>query len=462
MAPRRRSELYRLTVGLAALVVFLWWGAGVGAAVARPPWWLVATLAVAGLLALRFPLYISVTVKVSLAAAVSFATILLLPAWQAAALVGATMAVNIAYASFRRTWRTHEKPPVGTIALLLFFNAGQGYLSVLTAGLVLSVVGTSAHNQLRPVDALAIVAAAVAMYMTNVLLVSIAVALATSRSLLSVLRNTHRLILAQLASLYVVGAAAAYAAVLLPGLLVLSLVGALLVYRSWRHRIELRYESVRAMERMADEVDRRDPYTYQHSQRVAKYSRAIASKMKLSPAEIELIELAAKVHDIGKIRILDSILLKAGKLTAEERRVMETHPRLGFQILRPFSEYAKVLDLVLTHHERNDGLGYPNGIVGRRQILIAQVIPVARFVRRHDQQPGLSPRQELGWRPGGAAPWRGLAVEPEGRRGRRGGSAGRTQHCRCDCGRGARRRLALHRIKADVVLFVRRQEVEKA
>jgi HD-GYP domain-containing protein (c-di-GMP phosphodiesterase class II) len=69
--------------------------------------------------------------------------------------------------------------------------------------------------------------------------------------------------------------------------------------------------------------------------------------------------------------------LKPGKLTDEERREMERHPRLGFDILRPFSEYAKVLDLVLTHHERYDGLGYPNGTVGRRQLLIAQVIPVA-------------------------------------------------------------------------------------
>ena len=56
---------------------------------------------------------------------------------------------------------------------------------------------------------------------------------------------------------------------------------------------------------------------------------------------------------------------------------METHPRLGFDILKQFSEYAKVLDLVLTHHERYDGRGYPNGIVGRRLLLIAQVIPVA-------------------------------------------------------------------------------------
>jgi len=90
-----------------------------------------------------------------------------------------------------------------------------------------------------------------------------------------------------------------------------------------------------------------------------------------------MIELAAKVHDIGKIRIPDAVLLKPGKLTDAERRVMQTHPRLGFDILKPFSEYAKVLDLVLTHHERYDGRGYPNGTVGRRLLLIAQVIPVA-------------------------------------------------------------------------------------
>ena len=308
--------------------------------------------------------------------AVTFATVLLLPVWQAAAIVGATIAVNVVIASFRRASTTREKPPLGTIALLLLFNGGQGYLSILAAGLVLSSAGTSAYGQLRPIDALVIVAAAVAMYTTNVVLVSAAIALGTSRNLLSVIRNSHKLVVGQFASLYLVGAAAAFAAVSLPWLLVLSVAGALLVYRSWKQRMELRRESVRALERMADEVDRRDPYTYQHSQRVAKYSREIASQLRLSRAEIELIELAAKVHDIGKIRIPDSILLKAGKLTGEERRVMETHPRLGFQILRPFSEYAKVLDLVLTHHERYDGLGYPNGTVGRRQLLIAQVIPV--------------------------------------------------------------------------------------
>jgi putative nucleotidyltransferase with HDIG domain len=150
-----------------------------------------------------------------------------------------------------------------------------------------------------------------------------------------------------------------------------------LVYHSLKQRIELRHEGMRAMERMAAEVDRRDPYTFQHSQRVSIYAHAIARKLGFTAAEIEIVELAAKVHDVGKIRIPDAILLKPDRLTDEERRVMETHPRLGFEILKQFSEYTKVLDLVLTHHERYDGRGYPNGSVGRRLLLIAQVIPVA-------------------------------------------------------------------------------------
>ena len=128
---------------------------------------------------------------------------------------------------------------------------------------------------------------------------------------------------------------------------------------------------------MAEEVDRRDRYTFNHSQRVAIYSHAIARRLGLGASEIDMLVVAAKVHDIGKIRIPDSVLLKPARLTDEERRVMETHPRLGFEILRQFSEYAKVLDLVLAHHERYDGKGYPNGAVGRRLLLVAQVIPVA-------------------------------------------------------------------------------------
>lgn len=376
MTPRRRSELYRLGVGLAAL--------GILAAGARPlaaapiDLGVAAPLFVAGVLALQFPVHINLSQKLSVASAVFIAVALLLPAWQAAALVSATSAADTVISAAKRSVRTREKPPWAVVGLSVLFNSGQLFITVLAAAAVLSAAHVSARAELRvPEGIVAIIAAATVMYLVNLLLVATAVALATRRGPLDVFHNTHKVVLAEFASLYLVGAAAAYAAVRVPWLLILALLPAIIVYRSLQYRVELRRESVRAMERIADEVDSRDPYTYQHSKRVAQYSHAIARKLGLSAAETELVELAAKVHDVGKIRIPDSILLKPDRLTPDERRIMETHPRLGYEILRQFAEYAKVLELVLTHHERYDGAGYPNGIVGHRLLLIAQIIPVA-------------------------------------------------------------------------------------
>jgi putative nucleotidyltransferase with HDIG domain len=315
---------------------------------------------------------------VSVATAVFFAAVLLLSVWQAAALVGALQAADVCIALMRRVRRSKEWPPVRAVALNVVFNGGQAYLSTLAAGLILAAGGVSARNGLAsPADAFLLVSAAAVMYAANLLLVALAIAIATSRNPVPLFFNTQRMVYVQFASLYVIGTVAAFAAVRYAWLPLISIVPAVLVYHSLRQRVEMRKEAMRAMERMADEVDRRDPYTFNHSQRVAIYVHAIGRKLAFGSADVELLELAAKVHDIGKIRVPDSILLKPDKLTPAERRVMETHPRLGFDILKPFSEYAKVLELVLTHHERYDGKGYPNGTVGASLPLIAQVIPVA-------------------------------------------------------------------------------------
>jgi len=376
LSPRRRSELFRLAVGLAAVGTV----AVNGGRLEEEPadWWLIASIAVTAILALEFPLHINISAKVSVASAVFFAAVLLLPVWQAATLVGGLQAVDIGLAAFRKVRATRQGPPLRAIGINIIFNGGQAYFSALAAGAVLAAGGVSARSGLAgPQDALVLVASAVSLYSVNVFMVALAVALATARSPLALFFETQRLVYVQFASLYLVGVLAAFGAVRWPWIPVFSIIPGVLVYHSLKQRIELRQDGMRAMERMADEVDRRDPYTFQHSQRVAVYAHAIARKLGLTAAEIELVELAAKVHDVGKIRIPDAILLKPDRLTAEERRVMETHPRLGFDILKQFSEYAKVLDLVLTHHERYDGRGYPNGIVGRRLLLIAQVIPVA-------------------------------------------------------------------------------------
>jgi putative nucleotidyltransferase with HDIG domain len=365
MTPRQRSELFRLGVGLvAAVIAAVTAGRLVGG---HYDWLLITSLAVAGMLALAFPLQINLSTKMSVASAVFFAAAILLPVSQAATLVALLQVAEVCRAATRRLRATREKPPLRAIGLSIVFNGGQAYLSLIAAGAVLVLVG----------GLLGLLAAAVAMYAINLGLVSVAVALGTSRNPLTTILGTQRALGLQSAVLYALGAVAGLATERYPLLLLFCIVPAVLVYHSLHQRVEMRHEAMQAMERMATEVDRRDPYTFNHSQRVAIYCHAIARRLGLSGSEIELLSVAAKVHDIGKIRIPDSILLKPAKLTDEERRVMETHPRLGFDILRALSEYEKVLDLVLTHHERYDGRGYPNGTVGRRLLLIAQIIPVA-------------------------------------------------------------------------------------
>src|SRR5919201_346586 len=376
MAPRRRSELFRLPVALTAVTVL----AATAGRLHGPAvdWWLVASLSVAGLLSLAFPLHISLSVKVSVASAVFFASVLLLPALQAAALVGALQSIDLGVAAMRKVRRPREKPPKWAVGVSLLFNGGQAYFSALLGGLLLAAGGVSASTGIGTArQALVLIAAAALMHATNIFLVSVAVALGTSRNPVPLFFSTQRVVYVQFASLYLLGTAAAFASAQFAWLPLLAIVPAALTYQSLRMRVEMGRDAMRAMERMADEVDRRDPYTFNHSQRVAIYSHAIARKLGFSSSDVEILALAAKVHDIGKIRIPDSILLKPAPLTPSERRVMESHSRLGYDILRPFSEYSKVLDLVLAHHERYDGRGYPNGTIGRNLMLIAQVIPVA-------------------------------------------------------------------------------------
>src|SRR5260221_11685228 len=164
------------------------------------------------------------------------------------------------------------------------------------------------------------------MYGLSVALVSTAFALSSGRSFLTIFLHTHHAVGVQFASLYLLDAVVAFAAVRFPWVAALSLLPAALAYISMKRRIQLTRETVCAVEKMADEVDVRDPYTFDHTQRVATYSKAIGRKLGLSPAEVELVELSAKVHDIGKMRIPDSILLKPDRLTDGDGPWMRTHP----------------------------------------------------------------------------------------------------------------------------------------
>ena len=124
-------------------------------------------------------------------------------------------------------------------------------------------------------------------------------------------------------------------------------------------------------------LDARDRYTAGHSAAVAIYSRDIARRMGLSEEEQRKCHLAGLVHDIGKIGLPPGLLEKEGPLTLEERRLMEEHSEIGERILANVDDYAEIASIVRHHHERVDGEGYPDKLVGASTPLVSRIISVA-------------------------------------------------------------------------------------
>jgi putative nucleotidyltransferase with HDIG domain len=124
-------------------------------------------------------------------------------------------------------------------------------------------------------------------------------------------------------------------------------------------------------------LEARDRYTAGHSAAVAVYARDIAEQMGLSMEQQQLARVTGLVHDIGKIGLPPTLLEKAGPLTLSERRQMETHSEIGEKILLNVEDYADVARYVRHHHERVDGMGYPDGLSGDIIPLISRIIAVA-------------------------------------------------------------------------------------
>lgn len=124
-------------------------------------------------------------------------------------------------------------------------------------------------------------------------------------------------------------------------------------------------------------LEARDQYTRGHSENVARLSRGIGATMALSSADLNRLELAARLHDLGKIGIPDSVLLKPAKLTTEEFAIIKRHPQVGVDILKPVASLADIIPAVASHHERLDGSGYPAGLSGTDIPLWARIIATA-------------------------------------------------------------------------------------
>ena len=123
-------------------------------------------------------------------------------------------------------------------------------------------------------------------------------------------------------------------------------------------------------------IGARDNYTREHSDRVAAYTKLLATHLKLPEKTIEILELAANFHDIGKIGISDTILLKKGKLTDEEYTSIKLHPVIGANILSTSETFKETIPIILHHHERYDGTGYPDNQKGENIMYNARLLAV--------------------------------------------------------------------------------------
>ena len=127
-------------------------------------------------------------------------------------------------------------------------------------------------------------------------------------------------------------------------------------------------------------TETRDPYTAGHQQGVTQLACAIAEQLKVSPEQLEAIRIASLIHDIGKMSVPAEILSKPSRLTDIEFSLIRAHPQVAYDILKVIDFPWPVADIVLQHHERMDGSGYPQGLKGDEILLEARIIAVADVV----------------------------------------------------------------------------------
>ena len=142
-----------------------------------------------------------------------------------------------------------------------------------------------------------------------------------------------------------------------------------------KEKIEKAY--LESIETLRFTVEAKDNYTRGHSDRVSEYSVLIGKKLGLSNKDLETLKIGGLFHDIGKIGISDSILLKNGKLTDKEYDEIKSHPIIGKNILSNAAIFQDIIPIVLYHHERYDGKGYPYGLADKDIPLLARIVAVA-------------------------------------------------------------------------------------
>ncbi len=292
-------------------------------------------------------------------------TVLVAPSWTSAAIVALGSALGEIVA--RRV------PVKGA------FNVAQYTLSTAAAVVLYRFTGGEGLLHGGSPALLPIVAAWVAFSLINSSSVAAVVASSAGRKFIEVWRENslNGFVFDVIALPFVVAFAMTY--VKFGVVPTIGMLAALLVLRQLSSANEALHTSNRELlELTVTTLEARDPYTSGHSRRVAQYSRMIGQAIGLSQRQLERLAVAALLHDVGKIHeVFAPILSKPGRLTPEERAVMETHPIKGAELVKISSQLRDAVEPIRHHHEAWDGSGYPDGIKGEEIPVFARIIAVA-------------------------------------------------------------------------------------
>jgi len=257
------------------------------------------------------------------------------------------------------------------------FNVSQFTVAITVTGLVLTLSG---HQRLLLQEfnhyPLAI-AAFISYLLLNLSLVTEIVSLAEGKSFFYLLWKRLREFSIQNLALGVLALLLVVLYSISIWHIFLVLFPLILVHVSFRSYMRLQTETRKTFEKISRILDERDHYTAVHSSEVAELAVKIGQEMGLPQGEIEKIDIAARVHDVGKIAVPDAILLKPTPLTEEEWEVMKRHPLISAELIEGLEIYTPVADAVRHEHERWDGSGYPDGLKGKEIPFLARIIAAA-------------------------------------------------------------------------------------
>lgn len=295
-------------------------------------------------------------------------SVLLAPTWTTGALVAVGVSVGEVFA---------RRAPVKAA-----FNVAQYTLAACVSIAVYRALGGASILESQSPDLVPALGAWASFSICNSSAVATVIAASTGRRTIDIWReNTvNGFVFDVLAFPFVVGFAIAYAKWgVLP---TITMLAALLVLRQLNSANEALHASNRELlELTVTTLEARDPYTSGHSRRVAQYSRMIGQAMSLSQRQLERLSIAALLHDVGKIHeVFAPILAKPGRLTPEERAIMETHPIKGAELVKISSHLRDAVEPIRHHHEAWDGSGYPDGVKGEEIPLFARIIAIADTV----------------------------------------------------------------------------------